>query len=97
MSEVVRFDILLDSVAANDLLKTVRRFETAACTMHRACASQFCGTLVTEDDLSDSVSSNLLVVFLPSQEKTSFEAAIKPILETYGGSAYTSVCKSLLP
>lgn len=95
VSEVIRFDILVDSVATNDVLRVVNRFETAACTMHRASASQVGGRIVTEDDLSDSVSSNLIVVFVSCHEKGAFEAAIKPVLEIYGGSAYLSSCHTL--
>ena len=96
MSEMVRFDIIFDSVATSALLKAIARFEAAACTLHRALASRVSGRVVTEDDLSDSVSSNLLIVYIEEQEETAFKEAIQPILKLYDASAFSSPCSPIL-
>ena len=95
MSRVIRFEIVIDSVATGELLDVIEQFESATCTVHRARARQSNGRLVTEDDFSDSISSNLVLIFVPKKDEKAFVKALQPVLSAYNAATYCSSCDAL--
>lgn len=95
MSSTLRYEIMIDSVATHELLEVAARFEEINCTVHKALASQAKGYTISEDDLSDALSSHLFIAFVPKKLRASFEKALFPLLKNYRASTYVSSCEEI--
>lgn len=86
----VRLEIIIDKLGAKELFRLIRPFKQVTCTVHRALACQSQGHLVTTDDLSDSISYHLVLLFFPKELYSEIKTLLKKHLPFYSPSVYES-------
>lgn len=95
MTSTIRLEIVIDSVGTDDVLNLVKPFEELTYTIHRAVWSQSHGNSTNSDDLSDSLSYNLILLFIPDKTFSSLEKTLLETFRKYNASVYKSSCTQI--
>jgi len=92
VKSIIRLEIIIDGLSTDELLTLIQPFSEVTCTIHRATACQSRGNTITGDDLSDSLSSNLVILFFPEALYPKLQKALVKKLTSYAATVYESKC-----
>ncbi len=93
MTDIVRLEILIDKLAAHEVLYKIRPFPSVTCTVHAPSACIYKGHAITSADLPDAIAYHKMVVFIPEAIYPELQKALKKTLLTYNPLVYESICR----
>lgn len=96
MTSTLRLEIVIDSVATNAILSLIEPHPSVTCTVLRTFATKCRDHFVSGDDLSDSLSYNQLILFIPKKLFATIEKELSKLLTKYHAHVFISECDELL-
>lgn len=95
MKKVLRLEILIDSVATNQIVRILQRHPQVTFSVYQASTIQTENQVLSRDDFSHSIAYHCITMYIPEKVYTFVDKALKPLLEDYAPSAFLSECKQI--